>query len=72
MFNVSNNNLALIELITVNNYYLPLTKLFIILIVNDISLTCDKTIKSHLVVFMTAKKRIGNGLIQTQQTQLAR
>ena len=72
MFNVSNNNLALIELSTVNNYYLPLLKLFTVLTVNDISLTWDKTIKSHLVVFMTAEKRIGNGLIQTQQTQLDR
>ena len=35
------------EKFTINNNYLPLIK---ILTVNDISLACDRTIKSHLLV----------------------
>ena len=46
------------KLFTVNNNYLPLIKILTVneshnwnsLTVNDISLTCNKTIKSHLVV----------------------
>ena len=61
-----NNNLVLMSLFTANNSYLPLVKMFTInkifavneynqmltkaINVNNKLLTCDKTIKSHLVV----------------------
>ena len=59
LFTVNNYYLPLMKLFIVNNNNLPLIKILTVycnfLTVNDISLTRDKTIKSHLLVFKTFK-----------------
>ena len=62
IFTVNNINSPLVKLFTVVNNYLLLIKILTVnkmpLTVNNISLTSDKTIKSHLAVLIAHKKYV--------------